>query len=342
MAEKARQFQPMFGYRSDLQERKSRETTFLLWPSSAPKSVETAGLVAAGFYYVGDDDKVACYSCHIKVENWKDGDVPVEVHRKQSPDCRHLLTMSQQDGDRWLDKHRQTLVSTGARRKEPANSGPVVPATSNYSGKNHLPFPSADSSGSTNDHAVSGMRSRLAKETAASCSPVSATSPTPGHHSNQRDMQHEEDRLLTYIDHCPEEVVRQKTTLANAGFFYTGCGGVIQCAFCNGEIHFKKIGSQPVENHAKFFPTCQFAMQRLPFRTAPVEDGCETANIETDAKRQNHAVGRCKNQPDEKSHLTTDGRIVFGDFLCSKRLILLLVNFVQEASIFLNLVEQLF
>ena len=44
--------------------------------------------------------------------------------------------------------------------------------------------------------------------------------------------------------------------LAEAGFFYTGQDDRVRCAFCNGSLQDWQSGDQPVEEHAKHFPTC--------------------------------------------------------------------------------------
>uniref|UniRef100_A0A4W2G4P3 NLR family apoptosis inhibitory protein n=1 Tax=Bos indicus x Bos taurus TaxID=30522 RepID=A0A4W2G4P3_BOBOX len=46
--------------------------------------------------------------------------------------------------------------------------------------------------------------------------------------------------------------------LAKAGFFYTGKSDIVQCYSCGGYLHDWKEGDDPLEEHAKFFPNCQF------------------------------------------------------------------------------------
>eukprot|EP00079_Xenopus_tropicalis_P038901 XP_017952672.1 PREDICTED: baculoviral IAP repeat-containing protein 2-like [Xenopus tropicalis] len=50
-------------------------------------------LARAGFYYVGPEDRVRCFSCGGELENWEPGDVPLTRHRRAFPDCPHVRGM---------------------------------------------------------------------------------------------------------------------------------------------------------------------------------------------------------------------------------------------------------
>ncbi|XP_021364627.1 uncharacterized protein LOC110457608 isoform X2 [Mizuhopecten yessoensis] len=47
-------------------------------------------LARAGFYHTGTSDEVRCYSCGRRRSNWSVGDDPAEIHRRISPNCRHI------------------------------------------------------------------------------------------------------------------------------------------------------------------------------------------------------------------------------------------------------------
>ena len=64
-----------------------RRRTYILWPSWAARSVEPDRLAEAGFYYRGEGDEVCCYGCRQTFAGWKDGDVPLDVHRRRCPTC---------------------------------------------------------------------------------------------------------------------------------------------------------------------------------------------------------------------------------------------------------------
>lgn len=64
-----------------------RRRTYVLWPGWAPRSVNPDQLAAAGLYYSGEEDEVRCYSCHEKFSGWREGDIPLDVHRRSCPGC---------------------------------------------------------------------------------------------------------------------------------------------------------------------------------------------------------------------------------------------------------------
>ena len=57
----------------------SRLTTFVDWPSGA--AVKPKDLAECGFYYLGVDDSVCCFSCGVTLNRWQPGDRPEERHR---------------------------------------------------------------------------------------------------------------------------------------------------------------------------------------------------------------------------------------------------------------------
>lgn len=58
--------------------------TFQNWPKRMPKLNK---LVAAGFYYTGEKDEVACIACGVLLHEWEDNDDPWIEHELNSPDC---------------------------------------------------------------------------------------------------------------------------------------------------------------------------------------------------------------------------------------------------------------
>ncbi|NXO60442.1 BIRC1 protein, partial [Aramus guarauna] len=56
----------------------------------------------------------------------------------------------------------------------------------------------------------------------------------------------------------PAEAHVEATALAKAGFFYTGEGDRVQCFNCAGCLKDWEEGEDPVKEHAKWFPDCQF------------------------------------------------------------------------------------
>lgn len=66
----------------------TRLSSFLAFPHTQTLSAER--LARAGFYFTGQSDQVRCFSCQKTVENWHQGDTPVERHREVSPSCKFL------------------------------------------------------------------------------------------------------------------------------------------------------------------------------------------------------------------------------------------------------------
>lgn len=63
-----------------------RLKTFDIWNYNVNKY----DLSSAGFYKVNDRDKVKCFKCGIVIYQWEYEDVPIEEHRKYSPECEFL------------------------------------------------------------------------------------------------------------------------------------------------------------------------------------------------------------------------------------------------------------
>ncbi|XP_014825256.1 PREDICTED: E3 ubiquitin-protein ligase XIAP-like [Poecilia mexicana] len=66
-----------------------RLDTFSSWPSTAP--VRPRDLAQAGFYYLGQADRVECFCCGNKLNNWENGDRPWEEHATHFPNCFFIL-----------------------------------------------------------------------------------------------------------------------------------------------------------------------------------------------------------------------------------------------------------
>ena len=74
-----------------------RRRTYMLWPGWAPPSVDRDQLAEAGFYYTGEADEVRCYGCRQTFAGWKDGDVPLDVHRRRCPGCHVVISLDRKN-----------------------------------------------------------------------------------------------------------------------------------------------------------------------------------------------------------------------------------------------------
>ncbi|KAK3535787.1 hypothetical protein QTP70_021099 [Hemibagrus guttatus] len=66
----------------------TRLNSFQTFPNSVQVPAER--LARAGFYFTGESDRVRCFSCLHTIENWNQGDIPVERHQSVSPFCTFL------------------------------------------------------------------------------------------------------------------------------------------------------------------------------------------------------------------------------------------------------------
>ncbi|CAD5120957.1 unnamed protein product [Dimorphilus gyrociliatus] len=67
---------------------KTFSTTCAPWPWRGV--IPGRELARCGFFFCGDTDRVQCFSCGITLRKWSYGDMPFEVHLKNSPSCRHV------------------------------------------------------------------------------------------------------------------------------------------------------------------------------------------------------------------------------------------------------------
>ncbi|XP_017270511.1 baculoviral IAP repeat-containing protein 7 isoform X2 [Kryptolebias marmoratus] len=70
-----------------------------------------------------------------------------------------------------------------------------------------------------------------------------------------------EDSRLTSFHNWPTEASVQPDVLARAGFFYTGHGDNVKCFYCDGGLRNWEPGDDPWQEHAKWFPRCEFLIQ---------------------------------------------------------------------------------
>ncbi|XP_067842499.1 baculoviral IAP repeat-containing protein 2 [Heptranchias perlo] len=67
----------------------TRLQTFQNWPSYS--SLIPTELAKAGFYYTGEEDRVACFVCGGRLSNWEPGDRATSEHRRHFPLCPFVL-----------------------------------------------------------------------------------------------------------------------------------------------------------------------------------------------------------------------------------------------------------
>ncbi|CAL1538191.1 unnamed protein product [Lymnaea stagnalis] len=91
----ARDFLPKRKEYSSFEERKR---TFEGWPVVF---LTAERLAAAGFWYLGEGDRVRCFFCGGGVRNWLPEDDPMSEHRRIFPTCG-FVSMATENGDEQL------------------------------------------------------------------------------------------------------------------------------------------------------------------------------------------------------------------------------------------------
>lgn len=67
----------------------SRLQTFDNWPANAP--VDRQRIARAGFFYIGQNLEVQCFSCGGRISEWQYGDKVMAKHRLLDPRCPFVL-----------------------------------------------------------------------------------------------------------------------------------------------------------------------------------------------------------------------------------------------------------
>ena len=73
-------------------------------------------------------------------------------------------------------------------------------------------------------------------------------------------MRSESDRLASFNQNFPQ-LWATPEQFASAGFFYLGIGDRVRCWYCNGCLRFWEYNDDPWDEHAKWFPSCEFILQ---------------------------------------------------------------------------------
>lgn len=84
-------------------------------------------LAKAGFYYLGQGDRVACFSCGGQLSNWEPGDRAVSEHQRHYPNCRFVR------GDRAdnVSLAGAAAAASGAVTAQLSAGGPALSNVSN-------------------------------------------------------------------------------------------------------------------------------------------------------------------------------------------------------------------
>ncbi|XP_076803172.1 E3 ubiquitin-protein ligase XIAP-like [Clavelina lepadiformis] len=217
-----------------------RLATFKDFPSHVP--VDVRRLASGGFYFTGYKDRVKCFSCGQSQQEWTVGDNPDDPgwHRH---DCQHAL--GQDASNVPLLSFIQHPGMTGCAKPHThlAQSDPNRPSRSLEAGERPIRF-------------IAKMEISLPM----TISLFPCSNPVNPH------MRSEESRLQTFLDHSsswPAHRIRATPRqIANAGMYYLGVRDRVKCWYCNGGLQNWERDDDPWEEHAKWFPMCEFVLQR--------------------------------------------------------------------------------
>ncbi|KAJ8029980.1 Baculoviral IAP repeat-containing protein 7-B [Holothuria leucospilota] len=205
------------------------------WPEWAP--VHPRDLAAAGLYYTGQGDKVACFSCKGCINNWESGDDPIIEHRRLFPKClfiaEKLSNSSRVPELHATDSMPSVLPEYSIHRPPPPDL--LVPSKLGVPAAGRLihPLDLVTSNGPTPDVIRTCQYPKYSME-------------------NQR---------FDSYKRWPH-VHLKPSLLARAGFFYSGKGDQVTCFYCGGTLQNWKREDDPWVEHARLFRGCEWLRQQ--------------------------------------------------------------------------------
>ncbi|KAM5224158.1 baculoviral IAP repeat-containing protein 2 isoform 1-T2 [Hipposideros larvatus] len=206
-----------------------RMSTYSTFPTGVP--VSERSLARAGFYYTGVNDKVKCFCCGLMLDNWKEGDNPIEKHKKLYPSCSFVQNLAS------VTNLESTFENTSQMRNSFTHSlSPTLEHSGSFSGSSNL-SPNPVLSQAVED--LSPLRTN----------PYSYA------------MSTEEARFLTY--HMWPLSFLSPSELARAGFYYIGPGDRVACFACGGTLSNWEPKDDAVSEHRRHFPNCPFLENSL-------------------------------------------------------------------------------
>nr|XP_005482646.1 baculoviral IAP repeat-containing protein 2 [Zonotrichia albicollis] len=227
-----RQSAPCDELKYDLSCELYRMSTFSTFPMNTP--VSERSLARAGFYYMGVQDKVKCFSCGLTLDNWQPGDNAMEKHKQLYPSCTFVQRM--------LSVTNVGLSSRSAFPHSVANSLPPSLHSIALS-------PSLEQvgyfSGSFSSFPQDPVTTRAAEDL-----------PFLSLKLHNHSMRTEDARLRTFQS-WPLTFL-SPTDLAKAGLYYLGTADKVACFTCGGQLCNWEPKDNAVSEHRRHYPNCPF------------------------------------------------------------------------------------
>ncbi|KAG7201967.1 hypothetical protein KM043_004667 [Ampulex compressa] len=210
----------------------ARLQSFENWPVPF---MEPEKLAAAGFYYIGEGDKVRCFECHVEISQWIEGDNPMVDHQRWSGRCRFIRKIPCGNVPIGVDPDSVPLPRPRSRDV----CGPY--------GIEYRPGSGPDCHSFSNDLQL--------PSTAKLCCLGLGRPKGPTH----PEYASYDARLRTF-ESWPKSMPQTKEQLADAGFYYTGKGDQTLCYYCGGGLKDWEPEDDPWEQHAKWFSKCYYLL----------------------------------------------------------------------------------
>ncbi|XP_070534855.1 baculoviral IAP repeat-containing protein 7-like [Ptychodera flava] len=272
---------------TDMTSEAVRLSTFTNWPHYAP--VMPTALARAGFFYVGRQDIVECFSCKVRIQDWELGDTAMGEHKKLSPSC--LFVQGKET------RNKQLLVPPKRQESTPRQPRNQV-----------LLSPNQMESGSekAQQQLACALEHELQITEKRAVAPQNENSRLD---NERRPMASEEKRLLTFVS-WPKNSPVHPEDLAKAGFYFIGSDDTVQCFACRGTLGKWRDTDVPMSEHREHFPMCPFVLGvncgnepmrqdnggaertlKLPVR---VSEGGEEENISAEILANHHSSAQAQ------------------------------------------------
>ncbi|KAJ8026828.1 Baculoviral IAP repeat-containing protein 7-B [Holothuria leucospilota] len=177
-------------------------------------------LAEAGFFHSGETNTAECISCHVKINDWKDTDNPLQKHQTKSPNCEIVKALTEDE-------------------EFPHNTKVV--------------FGKVDGDNETE------LTDEFEVDSASRIRKIGSSFLFGDKTSENEKFKSEYQRLLSYKD-WPIRCIVDPFDLANAGFYWRDFerSVTVKCFACYGEISEWQIGEKPYRKHEKLYPSCPF------------------------------------------------------------------------------------
>ncbi|XP_076818315.1 E3 ubiquitin-protein ligase XIAP-like isoform X3 [Clavelina lepadiformis] len=105
----------------DLKSEAQRGESFISWPTDL-RTVNASDFAQSGFFYLGNLDRVQCFSCGGVLRNWNYGDNVEAEHKRHFPHCRMVQRIELQNAPlRPEERPRPTITPSPLVFREPPN-----------------------------------------------------------------------------------------------------------------------------------------------------------------------------------------------------------------------------